>query len=309
MNSICTASVKSALNIEIMKPFFFLIILVLSACQSTTLAEEKPTVVVSFYPLEFLTKTIAGDTVKVVNMATPGIEPHDYYPTPKDIETMNTADLVLAMGGHFEPWSEALYHDQYADTEGSILVFSQEMEFALQDDGVDPHVWLDPIRAQEMVNLIETELSQVLPKEQENFALRADALRTRLRSLFETFQLGLQDCERRSLIVSHDAFSYFGERFNLELFAITGLSPEDEPSLEHLAALIDLARETEATSLFMETLAIPDLTQTLASETGLEILTLNPLEGLTREEIAAGEDYFSVMQSNLENLKIGLSCQ
>ena len=111
--------------------------------------------------------------------------------------------------------------------------------------------------------------------------------------------MGSRRCERRQIVTSHAAFGYLAARYDLEQVPLEGLSPEAEPSAKDLARLVDLVRTSGATTVFFETLVSPKLAQTVAREAGVETAVLNPLEGLTEDELAAGEDYFSVMRSNL----------
>ncbi len=111
------------------------------------------------------------------------------------------------------------------------------------------------------------------------------------------------------MVTSHDAFGYLAARYGLEVEGIAGLSPDAEPDPARLAELADLAEEEGVTTIFTETLVSPDIAETLAREAGgLQTAVLNPLEGLTEDEVDAGDDYFSVMRANLETLRQGLGC-
>ena len=109
-------------------------------------------------------------------------------------------------------------------------------------------------------------------------------------------------------MTAHDAFGYLAERYGLEVIPIAGLSPEAEPSPQDLEAIADLVEERGVTTVFTETLLSPEVAETVAREAGAETAELNPLEGLTEEELARGEDYFSVMDGNLAALRNGLGC-
>ena len=122
-------------------------------------------------------------------------------------------------------------------------------------------------------------------------------------------EAGLSQSQRRASVVARDAFRYLADRYNLRVHPIAGVSPDVEPSPSQLATLVDEARTLGATHIFFETLVNPALARTIAKEVGAETLVLNPLEGLTRDEAAAGEDYFTVMEQNLKNLQKALGCQ
>ena len=164
----------------------------------------------------------------------------------------------------------------------------------------DPHIWLDPIRYGAMVRAIGVELGQTEA---------AARLARKLERLDAEFRSGLATCKRRQIVTSHAAFGYLAGRYGLEQVPLEGLSPEAEPSARGLANLADLVKASGATTVFFETLVSPKLAQTVAREAGVGTAVLNPLEGLTDKEIAAGEDYFSVMRSNLAALQKALGCQ
>ena len=110
-------------------------------------------------------------------------------------------------------------------------------------------------------------------------------------------------------MTAHDAFGYLGERYGLEVIPITGISPESEPSPQDLARVSELVSERGVTTVFVEPLLSPEIGETVAREAGAETAVLNPLEGLTEEELDRGENYFTVMRANLEVLKDGLGCR
>ena len=109
-------------------------------------------------------------------------------------------------------------------------------------------------------------------------------------------------------MTSHAAFGYLADRYGLEQIAVTGLTPEAEPSARDLERLVDEIREHDATTVFVETLVSPRLAETVAREADVETATLDPLEGLTEEDAEAGADYFSVMRENLRTLREALGC-
>ena len=110
------------------------------------------------------------------------------------------------------------------------------------------------------------------------------------------------------MITNHAAFGYLAAAYDLRQEAISGLSPESEPDAARIAMLAAEAQAAGVTTVFTEDLVSPEVAESLAAEAGLETAVLSPLEGLTDEQIAAGEDYLSVMRRNLEVLRDGLDC-
>ena len=248
-------------------------------------------VVAGFYPLAFAAQEVGGSGVEVANLTPAGAEPHDLELTPRELEQILAADLVLYVGGFQPALEEAVA--------GSDVPAVDVLE-GLELRAGDPHVWLDPSRFARVVERIGAELGA---------APRARRLADRLRALDEEFRRGLADCDRRELVTAHDAFGYLAERYDLEPIPITGVSPEAEPNPGDLEEIADLVDERGVTTVFVEPLLSPEIGETVARETGAATALLDPLEGLSEDQLADGEDYFSVMEANLEALGDGLGCR
>lgn len=251
-----------------------------------------PKIVAAFYPLAWAAEEIAGPAARVVNLTPAGAEPHDVELSPSDVQAVHDADLVLYLGRGFQPALERALEGR--DGPSVDLLASQEVVDR------DPHVWLDPTRFAEIVDAT----GRALDRE-----VRAADLQKRLRALDTEMRDGLSTCERREIVTSHAAFGYLARRYGLEQIALTGLSPEAEPSPGDLVALVDEIRKSAATTVFFETLVSPELARTVARESGADTAVLDPLEGLTQDEIDSGADYFSVMRADLAALREALGCR
>jgi len=257
----------------------------LAACGGESVRSGATQVVAGFYPLAFAAEQVGGDGVEVKNLTPAGAEPHDLELTPREVEELLDADLVLYLGAGFQPAVE--------EAVAAADVPALDVLDGVDAHGGDPHVWLDPILFAQVAERIGPELGQ---------EAAARELASRLRVLDETYREGLADCEHRELVTTHDAFGYLADRYGLEVIPITGLTPEAEPSAQDLEAVADLVEARGVTTVFTETLLSPELGETVAREAGATTATLNPLEGLTEEELDRGEDYFSVMEANLDAL-------
>jgi zinc transport system substrate-binding protein len=250
-------------------------------------------VVASFYPLAYAAEQIGGTDVEVENLTPPGAEPHDLEVSPQDVADLRNADLVLLLGRGFQPQLE----DAAANADNvQLLLDTPSLDVPSNDD---PHVWLDPVR----YSLVVDRIGQLLGKQ-----AAADQLEKRLADLDTEYHVGLAHCARHEIVTSHEAFAYVAERYGLEQVAITGLSPEAEPEPGKLQKVVDLVRAHGVKTIYFETLVSPRIAETVARETGAKTAVLNPIEGLTEEEAANGEDYFSLMRNNLAALRTGLGC-
>lgn len=248
----------------------------------------------SFYPLAFAAEEIGKEHVTVDNLTPPGAEPHDLEVTPGDVRSLESADLVLLLGHGFQPSLE-----RAAGGGPKVLRLLDTPGLQRLADG-DPHVWLDPLR----YALIARRIAESL---EDTGSWRSFA--ARLRSLDRELRRGLVRCSRREIVTSHEAFRYLGERYGLRQVAISGLSPEAEPSPVRLRRVIETIRRTGATTVFFETLVSRRLAETVARETGARTAVLNPIEGLTDDERSSGKDYFVLMRENLASLRKGLGCR
>jgi zinc transport system substrate-binding protein len=292
--------------------------LVLAASCGTDAGSGSPgdglSIVASFYPLSEAAARVGGPVAAVTNLTPPGVEPHDLELDPEQVAEIADADLVLYLGEGFQP---AVQDAVGVVAEGEPVDLLQAIGEARStsepgepsgEDVVDPHVWLAPNLMRRIVDSIAERLSRLDPAHAAGFRTRAGAFDADLVGLDEEYRSGLSSCRRRVLITSHAAFGYLADRYGLTQEPITGLSPEAEPDPEHLAQLAAEVQRTGTTTIFTETLVSPKVAQTLAGEAGVTTAVLNPLEGLTQQQVQAGDDYLSVMRSNLAALRRGLDC-
>jgi zinc transport system substrate-binding protein len=288
-------------------------------------SDDKPLVVSTFYPLYEFTRQVAGEHAEVVSLVPSGIEPHDWEPAPQDLVRLQRARVFVYNGAGLEPWADRLLPElkkrgavTVRTTEGMALARGGEAGHGHEHEeakgraapaAVDPHVWLDPVRAQAQVEAIRGGLAKADPGHAAAYAANAQAYKAKLAALHQAFAAGLKQCARRDVVTTHAAFGYLTRRYGLHQLAIHGLAPEAEPSPGALAELVRVAKQKKVTHVFFETLVSAKLAETLAREIGARTLVLNPIEGLTPEEQAASKTYLGLMQENLENLRTALDCK
>ncbi|MHB8185361.1 MAG: metal ABC transporter substrate-binding protein [Dermatophilaceae bacterium] len=283
--------------------------LALSACGSSGAtaggtAGGKLAVVASFYPLQFATQQVGGDFVAVTSLTRPGAEPHDIELTPRDVATVGRASLVV-----YEKSLQGAV-DQAVASEGGDrgldVAPAANLDLRLASGTTDPHFWLDPQRYSAVATVIAERLAQVDPAHRADFEKNAKVFEDKLAALSDEFTTGLARCQRKDIVTSHSAFGYLAKRFGMRQIAINGLSPDQEPNAEALAAVSTYAKAHGVTTIYAETLVSPAIAQTVAKETGATMATLDPIEGLTKR--SSGKDYFEVMRSNLRALQAGQGC-
>jgi zinc transport system substrate-binding protein len=260
--------------------------------------DGRTSVVAAFYPLAYAAEEIGGDGVSVRNLTPPGAEPHDVELSARDVERIRSADVVLYLGSGFQPAFERAVEG--ARGEAVDLLADVRLLEERRERKADPHVWLDPVRYRTMARRIAAAVDR--PGGDAEFVERLRALHAELRR-------GLARCERREIVTSHAAFGYLADRYRLEQIGITGVEPEGEPTARVLEGVIREVKTRGAKTVFFETLVSPKLAETVAREAGARTAVLNPIEGLTEEELERGETYFSLMRRNLEALRRALGCR
>jgi zinc transport system substrate-binding protein len=284
-------------------------------------AASKLKVIASFYPLYEFSKNVGGDKAKVSSLIPIGVEPHDWEPSSGDVLDLKEADLFIYNGGGFEPFVKQLIDSgEYGNvvfvesTKGVDLLKSQHNEDAEEehdehDSEYDPHIWLDPILAKYQVTTIKNAMIQADPQNVQYYETNADAYNEKLDELDTKIKTELSSCNKDTFMPFHDAFTYFANRYDLKIFALSGISPDSEATADEIKEFIDFVKENEITVIFAEELIDPRLAEVLADEAGVQVMILSPLEGLTEEEIKAGKNYITKMEENLANLKVALDCQ
>lgn len=267
--------------------------------------QSRPQVVTAFYPLQFVAQRVAGDDASVENLTEPGAEPHDLELTVPQVVDMAGADVIVLESGFQAAVDEA----RTLAVEGSDPPRVVDAARTAGLVGDDPHFWLDPTRLARLVGPAARALSAADPRHAAAYRSRATALRDDLARLDADLRRGLAHCAQHEVVVSHDAFGYLGRRYHLDVVPIAGVSPDAEPSPDRLADLADVVRRTGVSTVFAETLTTPALARTLADEVGVRTDVLDPLEGLTPTEAAAGADYLSVMRDNLDALRRAGGCR
>jgi zinc transport system substrate-binding protein len=260
-------------------------------------------VVAAFYPLAFVAERVGGKRVTVTNLTPSGAEPHDLELTPKQRDQIEDADLVLVLGSDFQPAVE-----KASATRGTGTL---ELLARLRArDPNDPHVWLDPTLMQGIVGQTAKALAKADPRGAATYAANAAELSADLTALDTRYRDGLAACDRTLLVTAHEAFGYLAKAYGLKQQGVAGLSPDVEPNPRRLAELSDLVERAGVTTVFTEELVSPRIAQTLAREAGgIEIAVLSPLEGLTAKQQARGDDYLTVMDTNLARIRAALGCR
>ncbi|MDQ3157780.1 MAG: metal ABC transporter substrate-binding protein [Actinomycetota bacterium] len=305
------------------KPFAILGVtvcaLMLGACGSGAGTKGSSTqVVAAFYPFAFVAAEVGGTNVAVDNLTSPGVEPHDLELKPKQVGSVQNADLVL-FEKHFQAAVDEAVDQAGRNDKDTVdvaeLVRLQPLPAGTDEDGADekhghdeddPHVWLDPVNMIAVTEAVRAKLSAIDPDHAASYDKNAAALTAKLKDLDKSFSAGLARCQTSKIVTSHAAFGYLAKRYGLEQVAIAGIDPSNEPSPAQLADITKLVRKNKITTIFTEELVSPAIASTVAQETGAKTATLDPIEGLSDE--TADENYLTLMAKNLAVIEKANNC-
>lgn len=291
-----------------MKNTFFIIIILLSIfilnCNKNKNSDknndkdtsDKLQIYTSIYPIYDFTKKIGGEKISVYNMTKAGAEPHDFEITSKDMANLSKVDLFIYNGGGMEHWvdtiKEALKDIKYINTSSNI-----------NENNLDPHFWLSPINAKIQMENIKNGLIEIDSENKNYYESNYNLYANRLTELDEKIKTSLSDIKNRNLVLTHPAFGHFCKEYSLNQIAIA----RDEADPKAMAEIITFIKSNNVRVIFYEEFSSSKLVDSIAKETGIKILTLNPIESLSEENIDSGEDYFSIMEKNLISLSDGLN--
>ncbi|MER5511854.1 metal ABC transporter substrate-binding protein [Streptomyces sp. NPDC002766] len=278
-------------------------------------------VVASFYPMAFLAERIGGAHVHVTSLTQPGQEPHDLEISARQTARLQDSDAVLYLKNLQPSVDDAVAQSEVKTKIDAASLTSLEKHgnevggHAASHDGskneelsgLDPHIWLDPVRYAQVAEGVGKALEKADPKHAADYRKNTATLVKRLHALDTQFKDGLAHTESKVFITTHAAFGYLAERYGLTEEAVNGLDPESEPSAARVRELETMAREDGVTTVFYETLVSDRTAKTIASDAGLRTDVLDPIEGITAK--SRGTDYFSVQEANLKALRTALGAK
>jgi ABC-type Zn uptake system ZnuABC Zn-binding protein ZnuA len=236
-------------------------------------------------------RRVAGPDADVTLLLPPGRNAHAFDPTPKDIETAARARLGVMVGLGLDPWMEKLMRDAAPDAR-LLKVGDRVPTLTLKDDPIgttkhddhaegamDPHVWLDPQRAQLIVRAIAEELGRVDAAHAIAYRERATALDRELTALDREMEARTKSLKTRGLVTFHGSFQYFAERYGLEILAVIEPSPGSQPASDYRDKVLKVIRDKNVPALYTEPQLDPRPAQILAEEAKIPLGILDPVGG------------------------------
>jgi zinc transport system substrate-binding protein len=283
--------------------FLTIFILFFVACTKTK-EETRPIIAVTTFALYDITKHIAKNSVKIVNILPFGVEPHEYEPTPKLVASLEKSALVLYSGAGLEPWTRGFVFKKKAVDMSEYVVLQ-----TLHDtQAIDPHYWLNFENMKKATEIITKELIAISPKNKNLYQKNKENYLLMLENLNLAFQTQLATCKRNTIVVNHNAFGYLAKKYNFHVESLSGLSPDAEPNAKNIIRLINLIKEHNVSTVFFEDFASDKAIKGVANATQTQVDILKPLGNITADEAKEHLTYEDMMQINLDKLSKALSC-
>ena len=303
-----------------------IMIVTLISCVSST----KYDVIATLYPQYDMARYISGDELSVKLILPYGTSPHDFEPTSNEMKMIEDASLILLTSYELEPWLEDVGHDNKADLEELIgTEYTDHDDHDGDDhddhdgddhddhhhhDHADIHYWTRPDAMIAMVTVIAEELVHLSPENEGLFMVRKEEYIEKINSFSEELNEFLHDYEDTNIklfMAGHNAMGEFAEYYGFEIVSLyPDFIPDAELTSQELSNFIDLIKENNVLSLFLEPLfeaapvAAETISSTLASEGyTLEFLELSQFHNISASEASENMTLFEIYRNNIENIK------
>ncbi len=269
-------------------------------------------VLATFYPLYDFAQNVGGDKVNVSLLVPETVDVHEFEPTPSSIESVATANVLIYNGAGLEPWIGNVVSAAdnskliQVDSSNGIDLLPVPAEFQKGNQTVDPHVWLDPLDAKQEVNNILQGLIKADPADTQYFTQNANAYEAQLDNLNSLAINATTDTATKVFVTFHEAFAYFANQYNVTQLAISGPF-EEEPTPSDIQNVITAVNQNHLKYVGYESLENPAISQSIGSQTNATLINMNPIEGLTDAQKAAGDNYISLMKQDIANIHLALT--
>ncbi len=282
-------------------------------------SDGKLVVVTSFRPITLLVAPVAGDCAEITQILPAGAEPHEYEPTPNDAIKIQNAKILFYDGPFMEPWVEkiagstnpGIVRAPFSESIPNSTLAELKARYPdLPSINEDPHFWLSPEMAGYYVPYIAQKLSEADPANATIYKNNAEAFEMRLSKLDNDYRAGLSNCTTRTFLTSHAFLNYPAATYNLTSLSITGISPDAEPSIRQMAAILEEAKAKNVQGVIAETGEVEALSESIASELKVPLYQYNTIAVLPGGTLTASDnDYAIIMENNLRQMRQTLKCQ
>ena len=296
----------------------------LIACSNNTRQKEvnesngKIKVYATIFPVYDFAKNIGKDKIELNYIVPPSSEPHDYEISAKTIKDIQNADLLIKNGLGIDGFADNIKSES---DKLDIIIASEGIEkITYEEEGhdedeieeehehgkYDPHVWLNINNAIKECENIKNAFIKIDSKNKGYYEENYNNYVKELKDLQEEYNINLKDIKNKTILVSHDAYGYLCKQYGINQISITGINPNQEPSMNKIAELTNYVKDNNIKYILFDGLVNPKVSQTIANEAKIDTGILYSIDGITKDDFNDNEDYISLMEKNLETLKIVL---
>jgi len=288
---------------------------------STNSARLK--VVASFFPMYEFARNVGGDRADVRDFIPIGEEPHGWEPPTQAILDVQNSQLFVYNGAGIEAFIPSFLSEgnfpntTFVKASEGIAMLNADVQHmdkneaapVISQGGKDPHVWNDPILAEQEVRNIANAMEKADPANAKYYENNTVSYIAKLSKLDQDIRSGFTNCKTHTFVSFHNAFNYFSQRYNLTNYWISGIAPEAEITPQDLARVENIAKTNNVKIIFAEDVVDPKLAETLAADVDAQVKILSPLEGINETERKEGITFIDKWYQNLANLKEAMGCQ
>jgi len=271
-------------------------------------------VITTIFPLKDVTEKIGGEEVNVSNLLPSGSSPHTFEPKPEQVKELKNAQLCIRIGLSADFWLDKIILSG-GNNNLKILTASEYVSLLKEEkkyhpdeqksrNGINPHIWLDPVRMIKICKQIANALIEIKPSEKEYFNKNLIDYIDNLKQLDKEIKETVTGFESNKFVAMHSAWIYFAERYGLIQAAVISPSPGKEPTPKYISELIETLKRIKAKAVFAEYRLNPKLAQTIAEETKTRVLLLDPLGDKYSGD---RNTYIKMMKYNLKIMEEGLN--
>lgn len=307
-------NMKNTIFILVIIAFIYLVLNTDKDTQTKT-QTAKPTIALSTFSLYDITKNIVGDTANAFMILPFGVDAHSYEPNPRQVAKIYKSDLVVYSGAGLEPWIDGFeFKNKAIDMSLHVelkTLGEHEHHHEHKDEGkssTDPHYWLSFSNMIKSTNFITKELVELFPQHKTLYESNRDKYIAMLNDLDKSYAKELSTCRLKTIVVNHNAFSYISSKYGFEVEALSGLSPEAQPSAKNMTKLIEHVKEHKLKTIFFESFVSDRAIKSIAKEAKVKVDVLQPLGNITADEAKQNLSYEDIMKTNLKKLSEALEC-
>lgn len=272
-------------------------------------SQEKKVVVSSASMIWDMVNNIAGDKVESQLIVPIGGDPHIHEPSTTDALKVEGADLIFINGLTFEGWINELIENSGTKAETvTVTKGVAAISSTVYKNSSDPHAWMDASNGQIYIRNIKNALIKLDPANKVYYEARYDAYSERLSSLDKYIMEKIQSIpeERRVLITSHDAFSYYGKRYGLQVEGLMGISTESAARTSDRLRIDEAIKKSGVPAIFVESTVDPKLIKMIATDNNIDVADGELFADSIGGEDTEGNSYYDMLKSNTDLISSAL---